>query len=235
MSNYTYVGQELDLFATATHWKAYYRRHLAPLIRGQVLEVGAGIGGTTRVLCDGTQQGWTCVEPDPLLAARLEQAARERPFRLPVEVRIGSLADLEPDRSFDTILYIDVLEHIEDDRAELERAAGRLRPGGALIVLCPAHQFLFTEFDRAVGHFRRYDRAMFRAISPAGLELRRLFYLDAVGMLLSLGNRLLLKSGSPTPAQIALWDRLFIPCSRVVDPLTFGRLGKSIVGVWRKA
>jgi hypothetical protein len=67
------------------------------------------------------------------------------------------------------------------------------------------------------------------------LEVGRTFYMDSVGMPLSLGNRLILNEGMPRPAQIWLWDRVFVRCSRVVDPLTRGRLGKSIVGIWRVA
>jgi hypothetical protein len=134
---------------------------------------------------------------------------------------------------FDSILYIDVLEHIEEDRVELERAARRLRERGSIVVLSPAHPFLYSAFDKSIGHVRRYNARMMRSLQPAGLELERTFYMDSVGMLLSLGNRLILNAGMPGPAQIRLWDRVFVRCSRVVDPLTRGRLGKSIVGIWR--
>lgn len=233
MSDYAYVGQELDLFAAAVRWKAYVARRLARYVVGDVLEVGAGLGTTTRALCDGRQASWTCLEPDRALADRLAESVRSRPLPLAPEVVVGFLDDLVADRRFDSILYIDVLEHIEDDRAELQRAVGRLRPGGCVVVLCPAHPALFTPFDRAIGHHRRYTAGMYRRLVPAGARLERAFYLDSVGMLLSLGNRLLLRQSAPTPAQVRLWDRLFVPCSTVVDPLTLGRLGKSVVGVWR--
>jgi len=154
---------------------------------------------------------------------------------VPVEVEVGTVDSLADDRLFDCILYIDVLEHIEADRAELEAAAEHLKPGGTLIVLCPAHPMLYTEFDRAIGHYRRYTKAMYRAIEPDGLRRERLIYLDSAGLLLSLGNRLLLRSGSPTLKQVKVWDRLFVPISRLMDPLLGRTVGKSIVGVWRNA
>ncbi len=101
-------------------------------------------------------------------------------------------------------------------------------------MLAPAHQWLFTPFDEAIGHYRRYTRSSLRAAAPEGLALIRLVYLDAVGMLASLGNRLLLHSASPNPRQIALWDRVMVPLSRRVNPLLLHSLGKSVVGVWRK-
>lgn len=148
---------------------------------------------------------------------------------------MGTVHDLPEEGKFDAILYIDVLEHIEDDRGEMFRAAARLKPGGALIVLAPAHPFLFTPFDAAIGHFRRYTRASLRTAAPETLRTERLVYLDSAGMLASAGNRMFLRSAMPTERQILTWDRLLIPVSRLVDPIFAGRVGKSVLGIWRKA
>jgi len=230
---YHYVGQELELFALATNWKRYFRRHLRPFIRGDVLEVGSGIGSVTRILCEGHHRSWTCLEPDAALAGRLAESLSCRPLPARTEVVVGAMADLPPQRLFDSILYIDVLEHIQDDAGELRTAAGHLSPGGSLVVLAPAHPRFYSEFDAAVGHFRRYDRASLSAVSPPGLRLERLCYLDSAGCLASMANRLLLRQGMPTRRQIRLWDALFVSMSRFVDPLLDYRLGKTIVGVWR--
>lgn len=231
---YTYIGQELDLFALATRWKTYWSSAVRPYVRGDVLEVGAGVGGTTKYLQDGTEQSWHCLEPDPQLAARMKAAAAQGDFVTPPNVEIGSLADLPTAKTFDTIVYCDVLEHIEDDRREIELAASRLNPGGHLVVLCPAHQFLFSPFDQAIGHFRRYTTQMYRQLTPPNLNLVRLTYLDSLGMLLSLANRIILQSGEPTRSQVLFWDRCIVPCSRVLDRLLRGSLGKSVLGVWQQ-
>jgi len=234
MPEATYVGDELTLFQDAVNWKAYFARFLAPHLRGDVLEVGAGLGGTTRVLAKGDASSWLCLEPDPALAARLKEELIARPITPAPEVAVGTLDDLEPNRRFDAILYIDVLEHIEDDAAELRRAAERLRPNGALIVLSPAYESLFSEFDRAVGHFRRYTKRTLLAVCPPQLRPERSFYLDSVGMLTSLVNRHLLKQGTPTSAQIRLWDRTIVPISRVVDLLVLRSFGRSVIAIFRK-
>jgi hypothetical protein len=148
------------------------------------------------------------------------------------ELAVGSIVNLEPQRKFDTILYIDVLEHISDDRDELARAAALLTPRGSIIVLAPAHASLYTPFDRAIGHFRRYSTGALRKIAPAGLRERKLVYMDSCGALASLGNRFLLRSSMPTERQILAWDRLLVPCSRWLDPLLLHRAGKSVLAVW---
>jgi SAM-dependent methyltransferase len=231
---YEYVGGELDLFARAVNWKRYFRSELAPFIRGDVLEVGAGIGETTRHLCDGRQRTWVCLEPDPRLAGRLRDLLEQASLTPAPTVHTGTLADVEPSSRFDTILYIDVLEHIETDREELLRATAHLAPGGAIVVLSPAFGLLFSEFDRAVGHFRRYTRETLAAVFPPTLRRRRLTYLDSVGFVASLANRALLKQSLPSARQIAFWDRAMIPTSRWVDSMLGRWIGRSIIAVYER-
>jgi SAM-dependent methyltransferase len=228
-SEFKYAGSELDLFENARNWKAYWRGQIAGFVRGEVLEVGAGIGANTLALADLKYERWTCLEPDAALAGRIAVPPGGRH-----QSAVGTIGDLPAEKKFDAILYIDVLEHIEDDRSEMARAAGRLKPGGTLIVLAPAHPFLFTPFDAAIGHFRRYTRASLHQAAPATLSEEKLVYLDAAGMLASAANRLLLRSSMPNQRQILTWDRLLVPVSRLIDPIFGGRVGKSVLGVWRK-
>lgn len=233
MKPYRYVGEELDVFALAHNWKAYLRSVVGEHLTGDVLEVGAGIGETTRVFCDGRQRSWTCLEPDRNLAARLERNIASVHLPIAPSVTIGTVGDLPSAPAYDAIIYIDVLEHIEDDRGELARACALLKPNGVVVVLGPAHQQLYTAFDAGIGHFRRYNRSMFRALTPPAATLETLRYLDSAGMLLSAANRLFLRSGHPTAAQIRLWDRFFVTASRRIDGLFGWRVGKSLLGVWR--
>jgi SAM-dependent methyltransferase len=234
-TDFSYVGSELDLFSKATNWKGYFRDRIAPYLGEDVLEVGAGLGGTTRVLCRGSERRWVCLEPDATLAARLDGEIRSGSLPRCCEARVGTIEGLVEGETFDTVLYIDVLEHIEDDRAEVVRAARRLRSGGHLIALSPAHQWLFTPFDQAIGHFRRYSRRGFGALAGADLETVRLDYLDSIGLFASLANKLVLRCAMPGPSQVAFWDRVLVRMSKVVDPVLGRSAGKSVLAVWRKA
>jgi SAM-dependent methyltransferase len=231
----THVGAELDLFATATRWKTYLRRQIGRYLGAEVLEVGAGFGGTTRRLCQGGRHlRWVCLEPDEVLAGRLAESIRAGVLPPCCEAHVSTLAAVPERPEFDAVVYVDVLEHIADDGAEMAAAVRRLRSGGHVVVLSPAHAWLFTPFDRAVGHHRRYTKATLAALTPPNVELVRLDYLDSVGLLASLGNRLLLRQAMPTRRQIATWDGLMVPLSRGVDPLLRYRLGKSVLGVWKR-
>ena len=234
-NSFSYEGQELALFARAKRWKAYLHDQLAPYLQGDVLEVGAGLGYTTAALYTPNSRpscnSWLCLEPDPenakYLASRFAGEA--------IEVLQGTLDSLAPSRRFDAILYIDVLEHIEHDDLELARAKERLLPGGRLLILAPAHQWLYSPLDRAIGHYRRYSASQLTRAIPPGLLQEKLVFLDSFGMLASLGSRFLLSSANPypTPLQIRLWDGVMVPLSRRLDPLLRFRLGKSLLGIWR--
>ena len=234
MKPYHYPGEELDVFALAHNWKTYVRSVVGEALTGDVLEVGAGIGATTRVLCDGRQRSWTCLEPDRDLVAALRKSIAEAHLPLAPQVMVGTISDLPPAPLYDAIVYMDVLEHIEDDAGELGRACAVLKPGGRVVVLSPAHQFLYTPFDAAIRHFRRYDRSMFVGLTPRTATLESVRCLDSAGMLLSAASRLFLRSDRPTPRQVQLWDRYFVAASRRVDWMLGWHVGKSLLGIWRR-
>jgi SAM-dependent methyltransferase len=232
VSTYDYKGGELELFQGATNWKRYLASQVKPFVGARVAEVGAGIGANTPFLCSSAAE-WLCIEPDPLFAGCIERRKVGGDLCPQCKIVNAKLADLPLRANFDTILYVDVIEHIEDDRAEVAEAAARLRRRGYLVILSPAHQWLFTPFDAAIGHYRRYTRKTLADLNPPGLRLVLFKYLDSVGMLASAANRFFLRTAHPTRAQVRFWDRLMVPTSRWTDPLTNFSVGKSILVVWQ--
>jgi SAM-dependent methyltransferase len=234
MSAQQYIGNELELFENAKNWKNYWGKFVKPYLKGRVLEAGAGLGGTTKFLCDGTQQEWLCLEPDEQLFAKTSELIRQQSLPRICRAVCGTLADLPENEVFDCIIYIDVVEHIENDREELLNAQKHLAEGGFLIILVPAHNFLYSPFDKAIGHFRRYNKKMLSEVAPADMKKIRLHYLDFVGLSASLANKLLLSRSYPTLQQILFWDKVMVPVSVILDSLTGFRFGKSVLGIWQK-
>lgn len=227
-----YVGEELDLFQHAVNWKRYLHTRIKSYLKGDVLEVGAGFGVNIPYFYNDEVTRWLSLEPDTDLCTEYKKRQSEGAFPKSCELLQDTTESLKEDETFDAIIYIDVMEHIEHDRDEFARAYEHLNPGGHLIVLCPAHNFLFSPFDKAIGHFRRYNKRMYRELS--NVQPVRLEYLDSVGMAASIANKMLLKQSYPNVNQIKVWDRIFVRCSRIVDPLIFRCWGKSVLGVWEK-
>jgi SAM-dependent methyltransferase len=229
-----YVGNELELFKHANNWKGYYAKAIKKYLKNDVLEVGAGIGETTHALCDRSQKSWLCVEPDGELTREIAIKKEEGYLPSFIEIVTGTLNEVDSNRKFDAIIYIDVIEHIENDAEELKKASTFLKPNGHLIILVPAHNYLFSEFDKAIGHYRRYNKKMLVKAIPSELQKIDLRYLDTIGLFASLANKWFLKQDYPKLKHIKFWDNYMIPISKIVDFISFYLIGKTVVGVWKK-
>src|SRR5688500_5629677 len=106
MNSDKYIGNELELFEKAINWKSYYKTIFKPYLKGEVLEVGAGVGGTTKVLCDGSQKEWVCLEPDNQLSLKIENLIKDASLPSCCSLVKGTLQNISSSKLFDTILYI---------------------------------------------------------------------------------------------------------------------------------
>jgi 2-polyprenyl-3-methyl-5-hydroxy-6-metoxy-1,4-benzoquinol methylase len=227
---FKYPGNELEVFQHAKHWKKYFAKKTRSFIKGNVLEVGAGIGSTTSLLNDGSAKQWLMLEPDEQMNSTLREKLKDLPSNCTVQTgTIDSVAG-----KFDTLIYIDVLEHIENDVAEVNKAATLLHEGGHIIILAPAFQSLYSPFDKSIGHYRRYNRRTLKAIKPNELEIISSRYYDSVGYFASVMNKFFLKQKYPSLKQILFWDNWMVPISTITDKLFFHSFGKSIISVWEK-
>ena len=179
--SYRYVGSELELFSAATNLKTCMASVLSRFIGGRGLEVGAGIGSNITYLHTALVREWTSLEPDGDFARRIED--RLAVGELPPSCRViaGTIERINEAAQFEIILYIDVLEDIAEDAAELVRAGRHLAAEGNLIVLAPAHQFLFSPFDTAICHHRRCNPGSLRALTPPGCRFDICLMLDSGG------------------------------------------------------
>lgn len=151
---------------------------IASLVEGEsVLDIGCGAGV---LLSQLAAHGKRVVGMEPN-AEIIKLAARLHPE---LEIHHGLGGDIERlDRQFETVTIIDVLEHIEDDRRQLNQIYNVLQPGGQLVVLVPAFQFLYGRRDASNGHFRRYSRSeLVEKLNTAGFLVRSSRYWNALGI-----------------------------------------------------
>ncbi len=199
-----------------------------------VLEVGIGHGGYYR--CFPPVARYLGLDVDPEL---IDQARRAHPQGeyLTASITDPALPERLQPYGIDTVLCCNVLEHIADDRAAVRIMIELLPPGGHLLLFVPALQALYTDLDRLAGHHRRYTRDQIRSLVDDRSTILRLDYFNPVGGLGWWLNRLLRHRSLEDQAvarQVLFFDRVLLPVSRLINPLTAKVFGQSVVCVARK-
>lgn len=230
-----YAADDLETMLEARR----YGEHVFGLVRdyvgARVLEVGSGIGTMTRRLVDIAELV-VGIEPNINCAVRARETIGHHPrFTL----RTCHIEECDPlelaSHRFDTVLCVNVLEHIADDAGALKGFRDLLVPGGRVLVFVPAVQAAYGPLDAELGHHRRYSKpTLSAAFSAAGLTLERLRYTNPIGLLGWMYNAHVSKSTAHKIEQVRLFETLIapwaLPLERVVPP----PIGLSLVAVGRK-
>jgi SAM-dependent methyltransferase len=210
-------GRTLEGFADTPRINRWIYSKLAPHVHGEVLEIGSGIGNLSGLIVDNAER----VVLSDMEAQYLEALKRRFGDNDRVTVAAYDL-DSEPPpeikrRRFDTIIAVNVVEHIQDDRALIARLAAMLKPGGKLLVYVPACPFAYGSLDRALGHYRRYTPETLTALlAGAGLHLDPPRFMNFFGLLGWAVNGRLLRRKRLSPTQLALFESL-MPLFRLED------------------
>jgi glycosyltransferase involved in cell wall biosynthesis len=213
-------------------YNAWMWEKVAPWIGQRVLEVGAGRGNMTRLL--SSRDLVVATDVDPKYVRMLHGT-----FDNDAHVRVAAFdlgADEIPSEignGFDTVICLNVLEHVEDDVAALRRIHQVLTPGGNLILVVPALRALYGEIDRAIGHYRRYERdELHEKLSAAGFTIAHSAAFNVVGALGWWFNARVLRRTSVPGVQARVND-LLVPLLRVEKYLQ-PRRGLSLLAVGRR-
>ena len=228
-NNYTYPEKITENFDTANFHIKYCLSFIKKYLRGDILEVGAGCGSFTRNYFSDRIDSLTLTEKDNLNYNELSKKYRENSK---VKVYKEPINNLK--QKYDVILYLHVLEHIKDDNKEIEEAIHKLNEDGFLIILVPAHQKMYSNLDKVVGHYRRYDIDFFNKKINA-MKLVNIKFLDSTGYFLYKINNLIFKKEKfPSKLKIFIWDKLFTPLSIIIDFILMYKFGKCILAIYKK-
>lgn len=220
----------LDSLQDAVNYNQWIADLVGPHLQSPVLEVGAGQGTISELL---TERGLdvTAVEPSKAQCDRMRAHAGHIPSLSIVE---GPLEVVPPGREFRSAVLVNVLEHIDDDVTFLREVADRCSSGANIAVWVPAHKVLYSEFDRRVGHFRRYSKARLRAAAEsAHLEVMSLEFVNSVGALAWLSGVKILRQSPSAAAATGLFDRRIVPAVRRLEEGRTMPLGQSLLLVAR--
>lgn len=229
-----YALEDQEKMAAAENYFAWQSRLVTPELGRRVVEVGCGIGNFTRFLLD--REAVYALDIDTVCVERLQAryAGRANLHTLVSEPGHPAFEELRRSRP-DTCVCLNVLEHIEDDRAALQSMASVLVPGGVIVLLVPAFPALFGPIDQNLCHFRRYTRRSVRELaSAAGLRVRKLRYLNAVGFFGWWANARVFRRTKQSPLQIKIFDRFIVPLLSRIEAGAPPPFGQSLFVVLQK-
>ena len=197
---------------------------IAPYLGRRVLEIGCGLGNFARHLTG--REFYLGTETSAESIAHVEQVfAGQANMRFAVaDATAPSFTDFASDR-IDTVFSLNVFEHIEDHVAALRNARDVLQPGGKLILVVPSHMWLYGSIDKAIGHYRRYDKSLMAGLfQQVGLDCLAQKYINALGALGWWANGRLRKQDTPPSGQLRLFNRVVPTIKRVerAVPMPFG-------------
>lgn len=201
-----------------------------PYLGRSVLEVGAGMGVLSEQLASAGLERLVLADTEEYFLAHLRDAFGGRQDVEVVEVALPGPVDIG--RPVESAVAMNVLEHIEDDVAALRDLAAAVRPGGTVVLWVPAYMRLYGEFDRKLGHVRRYTPTTMRATAErAGLSVR---LVRPVNLLGGLAWWAAVRRGGvdrPNPRLAALYDSVLVPASRALERIVTPPFGQSVLCV----
>lgn len=233
MKNLRYEGRDLEAMSFAQNYYQWVADEFRPFLGKRVGEVGAGSGSFSSLILKNKIDTLVAIEPSqemyPLLAEKFGGVMN-------VVCRQAVFADLykEYEGQFDSMVYVNVLEHIEDDRQELLYINNALKSGGSVCIFVPALSWLYSDFDASVGHYRRYHKKQLQElVEEAGFEIVKISYFDIVGIIPWFIFFKLLKK-KLTANNATLYDKIVVPVLRIIESFLPIPIGKNLIVIAKK-
>ena len=220
-------AETLEIMQAAPRYNRWQYSRVAPYLGRRICEVGAGIGNMSTLILAGAPELLVVTDTDSYYREALRNQFGGRHDVVVEELTLPDKSAVNRFQRYglDTVVALNVIEHIAKDLEALKSMAAMLRPGGRAVVLVPAFQELFGSLDHELGHVRRYTRSsLSRRMSEAGFQVERAFYFNLVGTLGWWVNARLRKVPRIPVEQLRYFDTL-VPILRLEDrvPLPFGQ------------
>lgn len=234
---FQYLGEDLESLQFAHNYVDWILSEFDSFIGRNVLEVGAGIGTIAGAILERKAlEALTLIEPDVRNLDTLNSITENwkiRPTIFPSFLK--QFVEDYPEKKFDTIVYVNVLEHIENDVEELELAYKTLERGGFLLTFSPAMPQLYSNFDYSLGHYRRYRKQEFDTeLERIGFDIQKSTYFDSLGFFGWFIVFKLLKKKGLDSKMVSFYDKLTIPFLRKLESVFSMPFGKNILTIAKR-
>lgn len=228
-----YIGDDLEDMSSAVNYYDWILEKFRPYVGKRIVEVGAGSGTVSKKLIEKfNPESFVGIEPSPEVHARLAQNLKDYSNTKTIGNFLPKVKD-QLDRP-DTFFYINVMEHVERDQEEVQTVFDTLPSGGHMLVFVPALQAIYGEFDRKVGHYRRYHKGQLKKLfDNVGFEIRELHYVDMLGIIPWFILFKVLKK-EDLGGNAGLYDKLAMPIISRLENIVHPPIGKNLFLVARK-
>lgn len=229
-----YEGREFEAAANLVNYYNWITDSFSPYLHGDGAEIGAGVGTYSQYLRPFFTN-LDLVEPSPTQQRFIVSLYNDDPHVNVFSESIDAYHQRIGDKAKDSICLVNVLEHIDDDVSALQDLSAMLKNNGHLCIFVPALPFLYSKLDRIFGHFRRYSHAELKQkVENSGLEIVHYKYMDITGVPAWGFVNTLCGSTNLNPKMAKIYDRFFVPCTRVLEKFIRAPIGKSLLIVGRK-
>lgn len=219
-------GEQMSSSVNYIRWTF---EQFAPYLRGDILEVGCGVGSFTEIIAaEANFNSLYCID----ISEPAVNFVKTKPFRKPVKFECIDLFHVSG--AYDCIVCMNVMEHVKEDNLFFKKLTSLLKPGGSLFLLVPSHQSLYSNFDLAAGHFKRYSKQDLKKLPTEGTRIVNSYYFNPIG---ALGYwfvyKALKKNPQEKPGEIDVFDKYVVPVSKVFFPKG-APFGISLIAIFQK-
>ena len=234
----SYLGHEnLELLAHRYRFNDWLFKEVSHGLHGNILEVGSGIGTFTEKLIHSFPNSHlTLTDISPTYIKDLKEKYSTNENISVGKLDLNNKGDYERIgyKKFDSIIAINVLEHVENDEFALVQLFNMLKENGVLVILVPCHKFLYNVIDKNVGHFRRYSKKdLENKVRKTGFTIDKIHYFNLLGMIGWFINGNLLKNSKISDTGLKIFDQL-VPLSKYGEMVMGKRTGLSIICYLKK-
>jgi SAM-dependent methyltransferase len=234
-----YVGKDLEAMLFAVNYHRWILSLFEPYLGRRLVEVGAGTGSFSQLLLERQIESLSLVEPSTdmyqQLCRRMDQLRPAINLKTYNQIFEQVAPQIRTAEKPDSIIYVNVLEHIADDVAELRYINDALEPRGRLFIFVPALQWLHGSFDRQINHYRRYSKTeLQQKCLAAGFKVNTSRYFDFFGVLPWWVKYRLLQSNRLDPGAVRFYDQRVVPVARSLESRFKPPLGKNVLLIAEK-
>ncbi|MEV6303867.1 class I SAM-dependent methyltransferase [Actinoplanes sp. NPDC051861] len=218
-------SEVLEGLATAVNHRRWFVELALPYLGDNPIEVGSGLGDYAVEWAEHLPR-FTATEADPDRLVLLKERMADHPN---IDVKQMLLPSPEANGEYSAAVSYNVLEHIEDHVGALRSMKDLVRPGGRVIIIVPAFMFAMSQVDIATGHIRRYTKkTLSAAFIEAGLEIEKLHYANALGLIGYYGATSIFKLAPKEGPMVKVYDSLVLPVTKAAERLVKPPFGQSV-------